>query len=489
MKATRRLFSLLLLFGALPTMAEAAQSALLPSGAEESLIDASPHPTDLLAEAEAPAPAPVYDTQDLELEGSLHELKTQAEAGDAAAAHQIYLRYAVKGYMEQAQAWAARYMEQLEKQAEGGDVRAMLTLGMNYITGKDFVKPDTAQAVTWLLRAADAGEPSAAYILADIYAQQGDAEMSRQAYERAYSAYRKLAEEQPENSNVTYWLGYMQQNGLGTTANGAAGIALLQKAADMGNPWAFSQLFKTYAQGIGTEKDEARAISYAQKIADTGQDGLMAYATAIAYLNGQGVEKNEELGEKYLDMAAAANIPDAIFLKGRRLQQAGKPAEALPFYTQAASMSQEDAIIELALMLLYGEGIEKDEARGLSYLQTANHRLGSPRALYELARYYESIGEQEMADDWYVSASEAGIIESMGRRGLLHLNPFSKVSWSPTSAYQWWRVGADKGDETCKLYVNLFLYAFCPLVLVIVFGLPLLTVRMLARKAEEENKG
>ncbi len=214
----------------------------------------------------------------------------------------------------------------------------------------------------------------------------------------------------------------------------------------------------------------------------------MAYATALAYLNGQGVEKNEALGEQYLDMAAAANIADAIFLKGYRLQQAGKPAEALPFYTQAASMSQEDAIIELALMLLYGNGVEKDEARGLSYLQTANHRLGSPRAPYELARYYESIGEQELADDWYISASDAGIIEAMGRRGLLHLNPFSKVSWNPTSAYHWWRLGKDKGNATCTLYINLFLYAFCPLLLLLVFGLPIFMVRRLNRQAEAEIK-
>ncbi len=460
MKTTLRLFSLLLALSPLPALAEG---------------DMAPAPATAAAEEAAPS----YDSQDLELEGSLHELKTQAEAGDADACRQVYLRYAVKGQLEQARAWAGRYMEQLNKLAEGGDTRAMMTLAMNYITGKDFVQPDTARAVTWLLRAADAGEPSASYILGDIYAQQGDAEMSRQSYERAWAAYRKLADEQPENSNIIYWLGYMQQNGIGTTAHAAAGIAQLEKAADLGNPWAFTQLFKTYTQGIGVEKDAARAISYARKLADTGQDGLMAYATARAYLNGEGVEKDEALGEKYLDMAAAANIPDAIFLKGYRLQQAGRPAEALPFYTQAASMSQEDAIIELALMLLYGNGVEKDEARGLSYLQTANHRLGSPRAPYELARYYESIGEQELADDWYISASDAGVTEAMGRRGLLHLTPFSKVSWNPTTAFQWWRVGADKGDETCTLYKNLFIYAFCPLILLIVFGLPILTVRWL----------
>ncbi len=450
------------------------------------LIALLSQPLTTVADEQVPA-APVYDTQDLELEGALHELKSEAEAGNAASTRQVYLRYAVRGHMEQARSWAARYMEQLEKLAEGGDTRAMLTLGTNYITGKDFVQTDTARAVTWFLRAADAGEPAAAYILADIYAQQGDTEMSQAAYTRAYSAYAKLAEEQPGNANVLYWLGYMQQNGQGTQADAAAGIAKLEQAAEMGNAWAFSQLFKTYAQGIGTPRDEARAVSYAQRLADTGKDGLMAYATALAYLNGQGVEQNEATGEKYLDMAVAANIPDAIFLKGQRLQKAGKPAEALTYYTQAASMSQEDALIEAALMLLYGEGAEKDEARGLSYLQTAHYRQNSARATYELARYYESKGERELADDWYITASDAGIVEAMGRRGLLHLNPFSKVSWDPTAAYQWWRMGKDEGDPTCTLYYRLFLYVFCPLVLIIVFGLPIYTVSRLSRTANQDD--
>ncbi len=477
MKATPYLLSLLISLAPLPLLAEG-EATTPPPAAPAASEAATP----------AEAPSPVYDSQNLELEGTLHELKTAAEAGDVAATRQVYLRYAARGLMEQAQAWAARYLNHVEKQAEGGDTRAMLILGTNYLTGKDFTQRDTAQAVTWLLRAADAGEPSAAYIVADVYAQQGDTDMSKQAYERAWNAYRKLAEEQPENSNILYWLGYMQQNGQGTEANAAAGIALLEKAADMGNPWAYAQLFKTYAQGIGTPVDETRAIHYAQKQADTGKDGLMAYATALAYLNGQGVSKDEALGKKYLDMAVAANIPDAIFLKGRHLQQEGKPAEALALYTQAASMSQEDALVEAALMLLYGEGVEKDEARGLSYLQTANHRLSSPRALYELARYYESIGEQALADDWYISASDAGVLEAMARRGLLHLNPFSDVSWNPTAAYQWWKLGKDKGDETCSLYINLFLYAFCPLMLLLVFGLPLLLVRRLSKSADDAEK-
>ncbi len=430
------------------------------------------------------AAAPAYDSDNLQLEGNLAELKDKGEAGDAAASRQVYMRYAVQGHMEQAKAWAARYTEQLEKRAEGGDTQAMLLLGTNHLTGKELTPLDTAKAVTWLSRAAEAGDPTASYILADVYKQQGDAEMSKQSFERAYDQYSKLAAEHPDNAQYTYWLGYMQQNGEGTAPNPAAGIALLEKAAEMGNDWACTHLFKTYTQGLGTEKNPERALLYARKLADSGKDGLMAFATALAYLKGEGVAKDEALGEHYLDMAAQANLPDAICLKANRLKAAGKITEALALYTQAASMQHEEALIEAALMLLYGAaGVEKDEARGLSYLQTANTRLNSPRAPYELARYYESIGEDDVAADWYLTASNAGVIEAMAKRGLMHLNPFSAVEWNPTAAYQWWKKGSDEGDADCTLYRRLFLYGLVPLVLAIVFGLPIYTDSRLNKKA------
>ena len=49
--------------------------------------------------------------------------------------------------------------------------------------------------------------------------------------------------------------------------------------------------------------------------------------------------------------------------------------------------------------------------------------------------------------------------------------------------YRWWKMGSDAGDETCSLYMNLFLYVFIPLLLIIVFGVPILVVSILNRKA------
>lgn len=431
-----------------------------------------------------PASSPIKvlpASDDEELEARLAELKHMAEQSSADAAQQIYTQYALAGKSDIAKAWAERYLEILTEKAQDGDKGAMTLLGIHYLSGKDYTSPDGEQGVKWLYRAAEAGEPRSAFILGDYFARQGDKTASREAYEKAYAVYSKEAETgKPE---ALYWQGVMLQNGLGVNTDAAAGIAKLEQAAEQKNPAALQQLFKTYAAGIGTQKDIARAISYARKAADNG-DGLLAYATACAYLKGEGVEKDESTGELYLDKAVAANIPPAIYYKGLRLEEAGKAQEAYPLYRQGASMGQADALVAEGRFLLYGlGGVNKDESRGLSLLQTASDRWESPRAPYELGLYYDSVGEPDMANSWYAIASERGVQEAFARRGLLHLNPFSGLEWNPTRTYQWWRAGSQAGDPTCTLYIRLFLFVFIPLLLVLVFGVPIFIVNRLNKRA------
>lgn len=439
----------------------------------------------LSAQETIPAQPTRFDSADPQLEGQLEELKDKARSGDLAAAQQAYTRYALAGKSEQARAWADFYTELLTRQAEDGDAQAMMLLATHYLNGKDYTEPSLEKAVTWFTRASEKGEPAAAYILGDIFSKQGNKAEASEFYRKAYQAYSKLS---PENPNALYWQGYMEQMGLGTEKNATEGIAKLQQAAERGNEWAWAQLFKTYAQGIGTGKDLAKAIGYARKLADTGKDGLMAWAVACAYLKGQGVEKDEAVGERYLGMAAAANIAPAICLKGERLQKEGKLEDAYNHFNQAASMGEPFAMVAAGRMLLYGTGTEKDEARGLKLLQSACDHYESPSAPYELGQYYDSIGEPQLANSWYAVASERGVIEAMARRGLLHINPASGLTWSPTLMYRWWSTGSKAGDPTCTLYLRLFLYGFIPLVLILSFGVPVFIVSRLNKKMQKEEE-
>ncbi len=451
----------------------AAAMLLLPLTAQE------PAPT-------IPTPASKTTSSDTELEARLAELKQKAEAGDTAATQQLYTQYALEGHTEQARTWASRYEQQLTARAESGDAKAMMLLATAYLRGLDYMPQNPAEAVRWFSRAAEAGQPAAAYILGEIFTQQNNTAEAQKFYKQAYDAYAKLTagisgRPSTEQRNALYWQGYMQLMGIGTAPNPAEGIALLQSAD---TAWAWSQLYKCYVKGIGVEKDTAKAIDYARKLADEAKDGLMAWVTASAYLKGEGVQQDAELGRKYLDMAAAANIAQAIHHKGTLLQAEGKAKEAFDCFTQAASMGLPEAMTAAAKLLLDGaKGVEKDEARALSMLQTASDRYQDLRAPYELGLYYDAVGEPELANNWYRVASDRGVIQAMARRGLLHITPNSGVKWSPTQMYHWWRTGSDAGDSTCTRYLNLFLFVFIPVVLLLAFGVPIAVVHTLNKRA------
>lgn len=398
--------------------------------------------------------------------------EAQAEQGDLNAMRRLYMQHALAGRHEQARDWASRYNDRLSRLADEGDSKAMLLLASRFLTGQDYTPASIPDAVTWFTRAAEAGEASAAYMLGEIFARQQNAPSADRYYKLAYELYSR--QPAPQSADTLYWLGFMLQNGIGTPRDPASGIAKLEQAADLGSAAAAGQLLKTYLNGIGVPRDMPKVYAYARRLADEHGDGAAAYVLAAALLLGRDMEQDIPLGERYLEQAVRANIPGAIYMKATRLEESGKLAEAAPLLRQADSMHQQDAMVRYGLLLISGAPgiIEQNIPLGLSRLELAADSFGSPRAAWELARYYAESGDSAQANAWYIVASNRGVTEAMARRGLLHLLPGSGVSWSPTEAYRWWSFGKKHGDPTCTLCVRLFLYAFTPLLLLLVFGLP-----------------
>ena len=430
------------------------------------------------------APTDALTCPDERLEQNVADLKADAEKGDAYSQRQLYLRYALKGHSIQAAAWADKLIANLTGKAQGGDQKAMWMLARLFLKGDDVVPADIARSVEWFNRLSAAGEPSAAFILGDLYTRQNSPEAAKSAYEKSYAIYSDLAAK--GDNEALYWQGYMELNGLGVAPAAAPGIAKLEKAAEAGETRAAYQLFKIYTQGLGTTADEARVLHYATQLADQGKDHQMAYVVADAYLKGKGVPKDEAKGLQYLDKAVAAQVPAALYHKAWLLQEQGKHQEALNAYLAAAQQGHADAAVKAGSMLIFGEGVPADQAEGLKILQYADSGLESPFAPYELGRYYDSVGEASLADEYYVTASNRGYPAAMARRGLLHLDPSSPVVWNPTATYHWWKIGADAGDATCTLYLRLYLYLFTPLLLILIFGLPLYFVHNLAKRRKEQ---
>ncbi len=422
---------------------------------------------------------------DERMEQSVEQLKKAAAGGDAYSQRQLYLRYALKGHSTQAAAWADQLIANLTAKSQTGDQKAMWMLARLFMSGDEVIPADTARSIEWFNRLSATGEPSAAYILGDLYTRQNSPEAAKSAYAKAYGIYSERAAK--GDTEALYWQGFMELNALGTMQDAARGIAHLEQAAAAGVMPAAYQLFKIYTKGLGTAADEAKALSYATQLADAGKDAQMAYVVADAYLKGKGVAADTGKGKAYLAKAVAAQVPAALYHHAWLLQEEGKADEALAAYRAAAQQGHADAAVKAGSMLIFGEGVETDTAEGLKLLQYADTMLESPFAPYELGRYYDSVGESALADEYYLTASNRGYPAAMARRGLMHLNPASIVTWNPTATYHWWKLGADAGDPTCTLYLRLYLYVFTPLLLILIFGLPLYFVHQLVKHRQEQE--
>lgn len=418
---------------------------------------------------------PVYESDDLQLEGLLAAYKDSADSGDLASMRQVYLHYGYAGKQEQAQAWAGKFLDTLRKRAEAGDTAAMSNLGRAYLAGDACITPDPLQAAAWLSRASAAGDASSAYMLGELLAQQQNAAEANIAYARAYGLFRQRAEQ--GDTEARYWQGYMELQGRGTDRPEHPEATLSALVEEEHLPSAY-QLFKFAAE----HQDDATAVRCARLLADKAQDAKMAYFVADAAYKGAGIPQDTELAERYLETAVKAGEPAALYHRAWQLEDEGKDTEAFRLFADAAAAGHENALVKAGVMLLHGQGCEQDEATGLQYLQRADEILQSPFAPWEIARYYDSIGERALADAYYITASNRHLAPAMARRGLLHLIPGSGVEWSPTEAYRYWQRGAEADDADCRLYRNLYLYLFIPLLVVLIFALPATAAYLIRRR-------
>jgi len=436
-----------------------------------------------VAEESSPAAAQNKGADEaLRFEQSLTKLEEAATKGDLYSIHQLCMRYAMRGDAELAASWAKRFEATLQAKADAGDVNAMMQIASSYLHGRDMIAIDPRKAMVYFEKAAIFKNASAAYILAELHHELKDDASSEKYFTLSYKLYSEQVKLSPKDAKSLYWLGFMQQNGIGTKKNVHEGLKQINKAADLGERWALMQLFKSYITGIDVVKDEAQALSYAKILADKHNNALMAYVLASAYFKGDALPKDELLGEKYLEQAALANNSQAILLRAHRLQLQGKIELALISYQQAASMGVIEALIQQGLILMNAEGKLQDIEKGLSCLEEAANRYNSPKAQLFLAQYCKKIGQSDDANRWYILASNQGVHEAMAERGLLHIIPGSGVKWDPALTYRWWLSGENAGNETCETYRNYFLFIFIPLLLCICFLGPILVLKYLGKR-------
>jgi TPR repeat protein len=274
----------------------------------------------------------------------------------------------------------------------------------------DEVKPPsdelnvTREEVNRWQEQADAGEAAAQYWLGKAYLYGWHLDSAPQ---RALALFRDSAE--AEDLRGMNALGYCLQRGIGTEQDYEAALKWLEKASQAGSAEGANNLGNSYCLGWGVKVDETKALELYQKAAEAGSAKGM-YNVAKCYHLGLGVEKNRELAFEWLEKAAAKDDVDALLFLGWEFAFGDRGGDQIDkgvdYYTRAADLGSSEAMISLGKIaarrdkektsaewfrkaaekgdpegqflyggaLLYGEGVDKDRAAAMEWLNKAASR-------------------------------------------------------------------------------------------------------------------
>ncbi len=201
----------------------------------------------------------------------------------------------------------------------------------------------------------------------------------------------------------------------GENPHGPVNITSLEYAAERGDSTAQWRLGHMYMKGEGVPRSDVRAFGYFGKIASNhAEDGVDAPNSRIVssaivavgryYLDGipDSDIKADPARARRMFFYAASNFrdPDAQYMLGRLMLDgsggARDPVQAARWLKLAANKDQHAAQALLGGMLIKGEHVPRQVARGLMYLILA--RDASPEDPAISADYQQALAQATKAD-------------------------------------------------------------------------------------------
>ncbi|CAM2883439.1 tetratricopeptide repeat protein [Legionella worsleiensis] len=255
------------------------------------------------------------------------------------------------------------------------------------------------------------GNSHAGIVLADYYlAASNDTDSMNQAKE----IYTKLAEKGDQYAQLK--LAYILDKGLGSAANPVAAQRWYQASAEQGNPEAQFLLGQFYQLGAMGQPDYAQAKLWYAKAATR----LSKAQVALGFLY-------ETVDDNY--------------------------AEALKSYEAASHQGDPIGDYNLALLYEYGKGIPVDYQKAKA-LFTAAAAKGVDEAMNQLgAMYFYGLGEPrntQQALVWYKKAADLGNGNALYSLGLLSETGVATKLDFP-DALKYYKDASDKGNEKAML--------------------------------------
>lgn len=250
------------------------------------------------------------------------------------------------------------------KMAEGGDVLAMMELGMAYGFGI-LVKPDRDMALSWLTKAADAGYWAAMLQAAGILMRQQDTEVHRKAF-----GYVEKAAKMGDNLALVR-LGDCYHYGLGCEKS----FEQARRCYDMAcrsedSILAVYSMSRLYDDKQFPQASEIQTTIWTEKAAQLGSVDAMCVMGDRAYY-GRGVPKDMKAAENWYKQAVKTRNGRGYFAMGRFKIYTAKIKDGIKYMEKAAQAGWPEGYYILGLMKMQGIGMKVDRRRGRVLLEQA----------------------------------------------------------------------------------------------------------------------
>lgn len=247
-------------------------------------------------------------------------------------------------------------------------------------------------------------------------------------YRRALSEALKRIEADSNDAAAMTLLGEIYRLGLGVPADQKVATEWYERAEARGDVNATFALALALLDEASGKRDPARAGALLEKAAAAGHPAAN-YNLALTLL-GTGREEDDRRAIACLEIAARANIGDAMYALGILAKQGrGMPQSdtvAAEWMGKAAAAGNLPGEVEYAIMLFNGTGVARDETAAARLFLRAAHR-GNPIAQNRLARLYQAgrgiPPDSIEAAAWHLAARAQGLDDPALDQLFDRLNP------------------------------------------------------------------
>ena len=338
---------------------------------------------------------------------------------------------------------------------------AQYSLGGLYYHGKG-VDQDHESAFALYTRSADQSFPYASFelgkMLRDGIGCVKNQQDSDRRFKEAFLGFVSL-EEQGHDDKLQYRLGWMLLNGVGTDKDEARAKEYFEKAAFVGNPFAYHQLAKLIlSDEKAPQQDVEKALGYLKKAVEA-ENPYAAYFLGKLYEKGQHVPQNIAEAIRLYTLSAGQDNDFAAYRLGK-LYLGGEGVlkdveSAIRWMTFAADRKNQFAEYALGVLYFKGEDVPKDVPKALEYLKRSAGQ-GNQFAQYRLGKIY-LMGEDVPKDiqtalQFLTAAAEQGNQYAQYTLGKLYLMG-KDVPKDKETAVLWFTLSAAQGN----IYAQFFL--------------------------------